>query len=124
LSVEGKKRINAEALRSQRKAKRPHPREVQGEQKESVLLQAADPDAGSRGLAEVKSAVGAADGESFIVFAAGDRELGAGVEMQVVEEFQEFTILFVDADDFGPVVSLQIGEQHGALFAELRDAAS
>ena len=34
--MEGKKRISAEALRSQRNAKRPHPREVQGEQKAAV----------------------------------------------------------------------------------------
>ncbi|HMH80855.1 MAG TPA: hypothetical protein VK514_11565 [Candidatus Acidoferrum sp.] len=36
LSVEGKKRINAERCRSQRKAQPPHPREVQGEQKAAV----------------------------------------------------------------------------------------
>src|SRR5713226_4432029 len=73
----------------------------------SVLLEAADPDAGSGGFAEVQCAVGGAEGESFIVLAAGDGELGAGVEMQVVEEFQEFTIFFVDADDFGALVCLR-----------------
>jgi hypothetical protein len=44
--------------------------------------------------------------------------------MQVVQEFQEFAVFFVDADDFGAIVGLQVGEEDGALFAELREAAA
>src|SRR5216683_3008612 len=39
--VNAEEGINAEALRWQRKARRPHPREVQGEQKAAVTLRAA-----------------------------------------------------------------------------------
>src|SRR5258708_32745180 len=53
----------------------------------------ADPNAGSRGLGEVQGAVGGTERERFIVFAAGDGELRAGMEMQVVEELQEFSVL-------------------------------
>lgn len=49
--------------------------------------EAADPDTGGGRFAEMKSAVGGAKSEGFIVFAAGDGELGTGMKMEAVEEF-------------------------------------
>jgi hypothetical protein len=43
--------------------------------------------------------------------------------MQVVQEVQEFAVFFVDANDFGAIVGLQVGKEDGALFSELREAA-
>ena len=72
----------------------------------------------------MQSAIRRAEREGFIVFAAGDRELRTRMEMESVEEFEELAVLFVDADDFGSFVGLQIREQHGALFAKLREPAA
>jgi hypothetical protein len=72
----------------------------------------------------VKSAAGGTESERFIVLAAGDGELRAGVEMEAVEEFEKFSIFLVNANDFGAFVGLQVGEKYSALLAELRETAA
>ncbi len=46
------------------------------------------------------------------------------MEVQVVQEFQEFAVFFVDANDFRAIVGLQVGKEDRTLFAELREAAA
>jgi hypothetical protein len=86
--------------------------------------EAADPDAGRGGFAEMESTVGGAKGERFIVFATGYGNLCSGVEMEAIEEFEKFSVFFVDTNDFGTFVGLQIREQDSTLFAKLREASA
>ena len=44
--------------------------------------------------------------------------------MQTFEKLQELGVLFIDADDFGAIVGVQIGENNSALFAKLRETAA
>src|SRR5579862_17412 len=78
-----------------------------------------DPDAGSGGFAEMDGAACDAEGEGLVVLAFGDDHLSARMKVQAIEKFEELAVFFVHADDFGGFAGVEIGEQDGALFAEL-----
>ena len=81
--------------------------------------EAADPDAAGGRLAEVHGAAGGAEGHGFVVLALQDFDLGGRTKMEVFEKFQETLFLFVDANNFGGIVELQLGEKNRAFFAKL-----
>ncbi len=86
--------------------------------------EAADPDAGSGGLAEMHGMAGGTKGEGLVIFAFQDFEFGGGAQMEAVEEFEEAFVLFVDAEDFGAFAGAEFGEENGTVFAQFGDAAA
>src|ERR1041384_67525 len=72
----------------------------------------------------MQSAVCRADCKSFIVLPAFDSKFRSRLKVQSIQKFQKISVFFVDADDLGALVGLQIGKQDRAVSAELRESAA
>src|SRR5215475_11846843 len=87
-----------------------------------VSGQRADPDARGSGLAEMQRSGADPQGQRFIVLAPRHRQLCARMKLKLVQKFKKPGILFVNADDLGPRLGVEVRKQHRPLLLELRDA--
>lgn len=81
--------------------------------------EAADPDALGGGFAEMDAAGAAGDGKrhGLVVLAAMDAQARAGAKMKVMEEFEEASVLFEDAQNIIGASHVNLGEPEGAVLA-------
>src|SRR3981189_3394061 len=86
--------------------------------------EAADPDAGRRGLAEMNRLARCLQSHGFVVLAFFHADFRSWTEPQPFYKFQELSVLFIHANYFRFVFCAQVGEQNRALLAKLRNASA
>ena len=57
------------------------------------------------------------NGHGFVVFALMDANVGAGAELEALQEFEELGIFFEDAQNFVGAGDFRVGQTHRAEFA-------